>query len=448
MKAKLLSYCQTEDLFLPGQRVICAVSGGADSVLLLHGLSDLARELGICLEAAHFNHMLRGAESDADEAFVKELCKGLGVPLHIGAEDVEAYCLRHHLGTEEGARQCRYRFLHSLGGKIATAHNADDNLETVLMHLIRGSGLRGLCGISPKRENLVRPLLWATGEEIRSYLDGKGIPYRVDSSNNSPSYTRNRLRQQVLPLLRQENPGIAVGVLRQGAFLRQEDRFLDLQARELIQKTPSGAYRIPPLLSATGVLRNRALRLMVGEYLEQDVSFTHIEALGDLLRNSCPSAQLSLPRGLQACRQYDTLLFRQTADSDAPMGPPDAPIPLSVPGEQRIPGTAWTVCCKIQKNFIKMTNTPFHFAIKYDMICDVKIFLRHRLAGDRLELPNGHSKSLKKLMIERKIPRHHRDILPVFTDGSQILAVSGLGVSPRYLPEEGQPALIVEITGL
>ena len=383
--------------------------------------------------------MLRGEESDGDQAFVEEYCHKHGIPLQLGREDVAYYSHEHHIGPEEAARQCRYAFFHSLEGKIATAHNADDHLETVLMHLIRGSGLRGLCGIPPKRENIVRPLLWATREEILAYLKEEGLTYREDSSNLSLSYTRNRLRHQILPLLRKENPEIAHGVLQQSRLLRAEDGFLDDMARDLLQKDPTGAYSILPLLSAPDPLEKRALRLMVGKHLEQDVSLVHIEALQKLLRSSNPSAQVDLPRGLTVCRSYDKVYFRQEAPSTL------SEIPLQVPGETVIPGSPWKIYCKIQKNFIKMTNTPFHFAIRYDMISASVLQIRSRQTGDRLGLSDGHSKSLKKLMIDRKIPRQDRDLLPVITDGRAVLAVGGLGIHWNCRPQEGQPALIVSL---
>ena len=439
MKAKLLSYCRGEALFSPGDRVICGVSGGADSMALLYCLHSLEAELGITVEAAHFNHRLRGEESDGDEAFVTDFCRQRQIPLHLGSEDVADYSRHHHIGLEEAARQCRYAFFRSLAGTIATAHNADDHLETVLMHLIRGSGLRGLCGIPPKRDNIVRPILWATREEILACLEEAGLSYREDSSNNSLSYTRNRIRHQILPLLRAENPEVARGVLQQSRLLRAEDQLLDAEASTLLQKDDEGAYSTLPLLSAPDPMQKRALRLMVGEHLEQDVSLVHIEALQKLLRSSNPSAQVDLPRGLTAFRAYDRLCFRQKAAS------PLLEIPLQVPGETRIPGTPWKIFCKIQKNFIKMTNTPFHFAIKYDMISATVFQVRSRQTGDRLQLPHGHSKSLKKLMIDRKIPRQDRDLLPVITDGSNILAVAGLGIHWSCRAQEGQPALIVSI---
>lgn len=439
MKAKLLSYCREEALFSPGDRVICGVSGGADSMALLHCLHSLETELDIKVEAAHFNHYLRGEESRADEAFVVDYCEQRQIPLHLGGADVADYSHRNRIGTEEAARQCRYDFFRSLGAKVATAHNADDNLETVLMHMIRGSGLRGLCGIPPKRGNIVRPLLWATRDEILAYLQEEHLFYREDSSNKSLSYTRNRVRHQILPLLRSENPELAKGVLQQSRLLRTEDLYLDEAARSLLERDPEGAYGIRPLLTAPESLQKRALRLMVGEHLEQDVSLVHIEALQKLLHNPNPSARADLPQGLTVCRVYNKLRFHRETHSLLPQ------IPLQVPGETLVPGTPWKIICKIEKNFIKKTNTPFHFAVKYDMISAAVLQVRSRQTGDRLQLPGGHSKSLKKLMIDRKIPQPDRDLLPVITDGTNILAVAGLGIHWNCRPLEGQPALIVSI---
>ena len=308
------------------------------------------------------------------------------------------------------------------------------------MHLIRGSGIRGLSGIPPKRGQILRPLLWATKEEILAYLEREHIPYREDSSNSSSLYTRNRLRHEIIPLLKRENPDLTGGILRQSHILRQEDLFLDELAKSLLKNDQKGAFDLAPIRTAAEPLQNRALRLMVGEYLEQDVSWIHIEALRDLLSNPCPSAQVSLPHGLIACREYDRLTFRQEFPNAF------SEIPMNIPGETILPGTPWKISCELIKNFKKTTNTPFHFAIRYDMICGLQITLRPRQVGDRMQTSDGHSKSLKKLMIDRKIPRHKRDLLPVFTDGTQVLAVAGLGVSSRCLPEEGQTALIITIS--
>ncbi|MBP3411831.1 MAG: tRNA lysidine(34) synthetase TilS [Oscillospiraceae bacterium] len=439
MKAEFLSYCREEQLFVPGDTVICAVSGGADSVALLHLLHDLQSELQISLRAAHFNHKLRGEESDGDEAFVRELCGQWQIPLFLGSADVSAYGRAHQMGTEEAARQCRYDFFRSLDGKVATAHNAEDHLETVLMHLLRGSGLRGLCGIPPQRGSVVRPLLWAGREQIRSYLEQQGLPHREDSSNRSLRYTRNRLRHEVLPLLEKENPRLASRVLKQSSLLRREDQLLDELAGEYLQGHSEGGVLIAPLLSAPDPLQKRALRQLLGEYLEQDVALVHIEALQQLLRNPQPSACVSLPCGLTAQRCYERLeILRQGAVSF-----PETV--LNVPGETVIPDCGWKISCNLKKNFTKMTNTPFHFAIKYDMIWQHGLSARSRQVGDRLPTADGHSKSLKKLMIERRIPRKDRELLPVLVSGDRILAVAGLAVAADCQAQEGQDALIIHI---
>ena len=439
MKAELLSYCREEQLFVPGDTVICAVSGGADSVALLHLLHSLQSELQISLRAAHFNHKLRGEESDGDEAFVRELCAQWQIPLFLGSADVSAYGRAHQMGTEEAARQCRYDFFRSLDGKVATAHNAEDHLETVLMHLLRGSGLRGLCGIPPKRGSVVRPLLWAGREQIRSYLEQQGLPHREDSSNRSLCYTRNRLRHEVLPLLEKENPRLASRVLKQSSLLRREDQLLDELAGEYLQGHSEGGVLIAPLLSAPDPLQKRALRQLLGEYLEQDVALVHIEALQQLLRNPQPSACVSLPCGLTAQRCYERMeILRQEAVSF-----PETV--LNVPGDTVIPDCGWKISCNLKKNFTKMTNTPFHFAIKYDMIWQHGLSARSRQVGDRLPTADGHSKSLKKLMIERRIPRKDRELLPVLVSGDRILAVAGLAVAADCQAQEGQETLIIHI---
>ena len=199
----------SQELLPPGSKVLCAVSGGADSMCLLHMLSQ--RE-DISLVAAHFNHQLRGEEADRDEGFVREVCEQWGIPLSVGRGDVEAFARREKLSIEEAGRTLRYTFLFRTAeeencGLIATAHNAEDNAETLLLHLLRGSGLQGLTGISPRLHQLVRPLLTTSRREIEAYLSEYGVPHMEDSTNSNDSYTRNRVRHQLIPLLEEMNPG-------------------------------------------------------------------------------------------------------------------------------------------------------------------------------------------------------------------------------------------------
>ena len=197
MRDKVLAACR--QLFAPGDRVVCALSGGGDSVALTHCLLFLRQELGISVAAAHFNHCLRGAESDGDEAFVRQLCARWGVELSVGRGDPRSLTGE---SPEEAARHLRYGFLMEQSGWIATAHHGEDQIETVLLNLLRGTGLKGLCGMQPKNGRLVRPMLEVSREEVEEYLAKNGLECRFDSSNGTDDALRNRLRHHILPLLR------------------------------------------------------------------------------------------------------------------------------------------------------------------------------------------------------------------------------------------------------
>ena len=205
MLNKLQSFICGHQMICAGDRVVCAVSGGADSVALLFSLYLLREKLEFTLTAAHFNHGLRGEESQRDEEFVRGLCDRLDIPLQVGSAQVKA----GEKGLEAAARDARYGFFYTLEGKIATAHTANDNAETVLMHLVRGTGLKGLGGIAPVRGRLIRPMLDITRNEVLAFLQEYNLSFVEDSSNGTDDFLRNRLRHNVFPLLEQENPRLA-----------------------------------------------------------------------------------------------------------------------------------------------------------------------------------------------------------------------------------------------
>ncbi|MCL2637474.1 MAG: tRNA lysidine(34) synthetase TilS [Oscillospiraceae bacterium] len=204
-------------------RIIVALSGGADSVCLLYVL----RELNYTVEACHVNHKLRGEASDNDERFVRELCKKLGITLHVREIDVKSLQKKHQ-SLEEAAREARYSYFKEFGTNaiIATAHTANDNTETVLLNLTRGTGLRGLCGIPPVRENVIRPLIETTRAEIIAYLEEKGADFITDETNFSDEFTRNNLRLNIIPLLEKINPSLNTGVTRMCESLRLDEEYL------------------------------------------------------------------------------------------------------------------------------------------------------------------------------------------------------------------------------
>ena len=437
MKAEVARFCREEGLFSAGDRVVCALSGGADSMAMLWCLHSLQAELGITVAAAHFNHRLRGAEADRDEAFVRAFCAGHGIALTVGSADVAKYAAAHGKSVEEAARECRYAFLQALPcDKLATAHTADDNAETVLLHLLRGSGLRGLCGIPPRRGGIVRPLLSVTREQVTAFLRAENIAWVEDSTNAEEFCTRNRLRRRVMPELRALSPRFSERLTAQSRLLREEDAYLDSLAAALLREE-DGVFACAPLREAPPVLRRRALRLMTRRVLPQDVSYAHISALQVLLVSPDPSAQCDLPGGVIARRRYDGLELTRPSPETFPE------TPLSVPGETLLPVPGLKITCEITENFKKIANTPFRFAIKYDMI--TQSILRPRRSGDRMSTDGVHTKTLKKLFIERHVPRAQRGVTAVLASGSNVLAVAGIGADVRYIPAAGEPAVLIQI---
>ncbi|MBQ2387863.1 MAG: tRNA lysidine(34) synthetase TilS [Clostridia bacterium] len=226
MQDKLLAAVTRYNLLKTGDRVTVALSGGADSTALLYGLLALREKFDLTVTAAHVNHMLRGEESDRDERFVRDLCEKLGVALSVGKFDIPALRKKGESG-EECARRVRYAFLAEVAdGKIATAHTADDNAETVLFNLIRGAGITGACGIPVKRDNIIRPLILCSRKDIENYCEKNGISFVTDSSNLTDDYTRNRIRHKIIPEMKEINPSLCDGVSRFSETLRDADELI------------------------------------------------------------------------------------------------------------------------------------------------------------------------------------------------------------------------------
>ncbi|MCL2108364.1 MAG: tRNA lysidine(34) synthetase TilS [Oscillospiraceae bacterium] len=264
IKDNLLKFSEV----IRGNTVLVALSGGADSVCLLHALLEARDELAIEVEACHVNHMLRGEQSDSDEQFVRELCEKLGVKLHVGRVDVKSLLKKHH-SLEEVAREVRYAFLEGTAitaktAIIATAHNADDNAETVLLNLLRGTALRGLCGIPPVRGKIVRPLLECTKADILGYLEDRNIAFVTDETNFSEQFTRNALRLKIMPLLQEINPSLTAGITRMCGNLRADEEFLHEIAATALENAESGEFcRTESLINLHPAILNRIISLFL-----------------------------------------------------------------------------------------------------------------------------------------------------------------------------------------
>lgn len=433
------SLSEKYNMLPPGSTVICAVSGGKDSVYLLHSLRLAARERGLSLVCAHFNHRLRGEESERDENFVRELCADWGVEFHSGAGDVATFAAETGMSIEAAARELRYEYLSwlagGLGAVIATAHTADDNAETILLNLARGAGLKGMCGIPPVRGVIVRPLLETTRGDIEKYLTDNGIPSVEDSTNAGDDYTRNRLRHHVVPVLRDINPKFTENASRTAALLSGDEEYLSSLARDFISKNEcGGALPASGLAELPVPVSSRVFRTVAGRGLES----RHIDALLALCSGADPSAELSLP-GMTARREYEKLVFG---------APPAATIPerqVIVDGELAFPEAGLLVKCSVMlvyEEVCKLFNT---FYFDYERICG-NISVTSRQDGDAFR-PYGRNctKTLKKLFSDANVPSVRRDLIPVFRDDAGIIAVYGFGVDERVYAQPGKQAYKIEI---
>lgn len=426
-----------------GEEIIVALSGGADSVCLAHILLQLGERCGFRVSCAHFDHRLRGEESRRDADFVAEWCRARGVPLYIGSGDVAAHARAGNLGIEEAGRHLRYEFLESLGDertRIATAHQAEDNAETVLLNLVRGSGLRGLGGIPPRRGRIIRPLLAATREDIIAYLTEQGLTWVEDSTNRDGKYRRNRLRGEVIPILREMNPAFSETVSRTARLLRRDEETLEELAAGAVRFVSGAAvYDAGAMRELAPALAARALRRGAGE-LGVNLNEAHVEALLALMSSDDPSASLDLPGGLTAARRYSRLVmgFPQT-EGETPL--PDTELPFGAWTELTRPGLRvyWGPIGAATKINGKFTTWFF----KKERICG-SICVSTRRPGDFLRPSGRPGKSLKKWLIDEKVPAGERAKLPVFRDEAGVLAVPGLGADVRAAvpPSEADAVLI------
>ncbi len=402
MLNELLSQIRKYDMIVSGDSVICAVSGGADSMALLWGLYLLREKLNITLSAAHFNHNLRGEESQRDEAFVREFCDRFDIPLYVESGDVTA----GKKGLEAAARDARYAYLSTLPGKIATAHTADDNAETVLMHMVRGTGLKGLGGIAPVRGKLIRPMLTCTRQQVLLFLEEYHISYVEDSSNAGNDFLRNRLRHHVMPLLKQENPRLAENLSAMAMELRQDERALSQMA---------GYDSLPDVEELRGLdpaVRSRMLERFLKENGVKEPERSHIALAESLVFSDNPSAKAYFPGGVTVRRDYDRLTV---AADDTPLNT----VVLPLCGTVTVSGLRITV-----RWAEEIVNTEKVFTVSPVGA----MVMRCRQSGDEIRTPGGR-KSLKKLFIDRKIPAVQRLQIPVIADDAGVLGVYGIGVN-------------------
>lgn len=415
--------------------ILCAVSGGADSMCLLH----MIYSRGIKVVAAHFEHGIRGEESLRDARFVESWCREAGIDCVIGHGTVPSYAAERGLGLEQAARELRYAFLEKTAAEqgckyIATAHNADDNVETVIFNLARGGGTLGLKGIPRERGYFIRPLLDMSRREIESYLEKNAIPHVEDGSNASDDYSRNLIRHHVTPVLRRINPELHLAVERTAKLLEQDEDCLGAMADSFIREYYDGeSLPVSELRQLHRAVSSRVLRRLCNESL----SFEHVEQALKLLEGT-ERKYLDLP-GQRLCRQQGRLYF----------SPGEI---VSIPDRELIPGR-WTavpelgleLLAEYGDNDAEVNGLFKTCRLKCENICS-SVYCTGRKAGDRLRpAGRGCTKSLKSLFNEAGYTRERRSRTLVLRDGKGILAVLGMCLDERAKAAPGDRVLTIKI---
>ncbi len=437
MNIKVISAIKRHQMLRSGDTVLVALSGGADSMVLLHVLSGLKDELGIELCAAHFNHGIRGTEADRDENFCIEACEKAGVKLFCERADIPALAAQKGIGLEECGRQERYAFFARVmpDAKVATAHTLSDCEETFLFNLARGSSLKGLCSIPPVRDNIIRPLIDCSRAEIEKYCEENGVDYVTDSTNLSDDYTRNRLRHNAVPQLKKINPSFDSAFSRCVESLREDEDLLSTLAESVLEraKTPDG-YKVNVLADVHSSLKKRAVAAVIEELCGEKPSAVHIEAVCALLQKG---GSTQVPGSVSLC-VYGGLLKKQPAaimpwEKEFSAGAAEFPL-FSVNAE---------IYNKNNKiNIQKFNKQLLAKAIDYDKIKE-PLFWSSMREGDKIKpAGRGVTKQLRRIFNEKGIEPELRNGIPVLRDGQGIVWVAGVGVDERFAVDDGSESLL------
>ena len=450
---RVLLFIKEQQLVSSGEKLMVAVSGGPDSVCLLHILSGLRKELDIELYVAHLNHQLRGVESDADADYVAGLSRRLGIPATVESRDVRSYQTQHHLSLEEAAREVRYNFLAGVAAevgaeRVAVGHTADDHVETILMHLIRGSGTRGMRGLLPVSRwtsfagglTIIRPILELNREDTTAYCRRHRLQPRADTSNLSPEPLRNRIRHYLLPELRKYNPQISGALLRLARTAADDLDFIETEAHRLqgeVVRTDGNSMVIDKksFLALPPALKRHLLRASIESLLGnlKDIEAAHIEDIMEALDKPSGKA-IGLPFGLNFTIEYDRYVLSPDSVSPCPFPALESRFDLKIPGKTSTPG--WDIeAAIIPPSAVKMKGgetSDFTACFDFDRTGG-ELSVRRRLPGDRFQpLGMEKPKKLNEFMIDARIPRAWRRRIPIVCSTGQIVWVVGWRIDERF----------------
>ena len=413
-----------------GSKIAVAFSGGCDSSALLHTIVSLASKNKYEVCAIHINHCLRGEESDADESFAKRVCDELGVDCYSFSVDVNTEAKKNGESTELCARRLRYEFFDGFvekGWYVATAHTASDNAETVLFNLTRGTGVTGACGIPHKRGNYIRPLIYCTRNEVESYCKEHSICFVTDSSNLTDDYTRNFIRHNVVPKLKEINPCFETAVSEFPKQMKQLDDMLDLMAKELLSACRcKDGYNTAQLLKAQLPILTEVIRLAVFEKTGKYPNSKKILQICDIIN----AGKVQIFDGWYAAGGKKLRIYKESAKRDETVDVSDGQVDFG----------------DFTLNFKTISQSVNILLMKNAVDCDKivgRVVVRSRKTGDTIRLKGRPNKQVRKLMNEMMIPDMQRDSYPLVCDDEGVVFIQGCGVAERVLPDDKTKKMII-----
>ena len=459
---KVYDTIKKSEMICQGDSVIVGVSGGADSVCLLSVLKNLQMSMDLKLTAVHIHHGLRGEAADRDRDFVIQLCQTLHVPCECFQTDIREMAQAQHLSEEEAGRLFRYECFEQVrqqkqASKIAVAHHMDDQAETVLLNLFRGSGLKGMAGIPAVRDVIVRPLLKISRSDIEEYLKKHQIAYRNDATNFETEYTRNRIRLDILPYVTEHiNPAAVSHIAETAAIAADICRYIEKQAaaigRTMIRQVSADDYTVLEIDAAVFINQDIAIqRELLRQVMNRlagglkDIRAVHIEMFRELFEGQV-GRQVDLPYQLCAKRTYTTVnIFRnQTHTADGILVDECPEIKLDEPGKYILTGSKRELCLKIfpvEKN-LQIPKKMYTKWFDYDRIKN-GLVLRQRRPGDYMMIGGGHKKALRRIFMDDKVPQSDRENLNMLTDGGHVLWIPDTGRMSEYYKITGETKLIL-----
>lgn len=438
MLDRISEFAKKYNMLPKGSTIICGLSGGADSVCLTVCLKMLSEKLGINIEAVHVNHCIRGDESDHDEQFCRELCKKLNIRLTVFRCDVPAFAKEHSVSLEEAARTMRYEAFGkcSEGKFIATAHNANDNLETALFNLARGSGLKGIAGIPPVRDNIVRPLLTVTREEIEEFLQSNGFNFMTDSTNLSDDYTRNKIRHNIVPLLAEINPSVVRTSAQTLNVLREENDFINAETLKALSECRNG-NRLINLSAYPLLIRKRCIAAL---FSENAVPYSN-DRLAECDKIALNGGKINVQSDLYIISDGNILELREIRST----APPQELSKEMIIGENSV-FKGKTLCTELISseniNINEIVNTKLAiYYLDYDKIIG-KAFVRNRRNGDKIRLHGRNFTSSVKKLLNEKVPAEMRAELHFIEDELGTVFAECIGVADRAAPDSNTENLL------